>query len=591
MWPKAALLIACAMVLAGCKKESDDRARDHFSFANSAQFLTHHLELDLTADFDREQLSGTAVLHMERLEPGAGEVILDSRDLAVEEALVSLPAGEWMAAAFRTGESDPMKGAPLIITLPPDFQPDPHFRVRIGYHTSPDASALMWLPPELTAGGKHPFMFTQSQSIHARSWVPLQDTPSVRITYEAIIRTPPELLALMSAENDPLAKRNGEYRFEMPQPIPSYLLALAVGNIFFEPIGKDSGVYAEPEILQAAAWEFADTQDMLDTAADIYGPYQWGRYDLLILPPSFPFGGMENPRLSFITPSLIAGDRSLVSTIAHELAHSWSGDEERVLAYEELMLDFEHVIPTMQALAPDFETGDPDESQGTVHYHKGELFLTELERVFGREVFDAFLAAYFKHFEFQAITSAQFLDYLDRELLQAHAGKFSRARAEAWLYQPGLPDDTLIPESTALDQARQAATDWLQGELGMEDLPVNDWSPQAAVHFINSLPPELDKGRLAELDKALGFSESKNAEIGRTWFIQVAMRRYEPAYVQMEQYLNRYGRTRLVAPIYRALVENGKDAALAQELFAAARAGYHPLTQTKILAFLPPSEK
>ena len=332
MYRIAFSMIAIAFLAAGCSKEAVepaeiyDPAHDYFSFANTEQFVTRHLELDLTVDFDKEQLRGSAVLHMERLDPLATEIILDSRGLDISGVSISLADSPMMSAEFQIGEEDPVLGSPVTIALPADLEIDSTFMVRLEYATGPNASALQWLPPELTAGGKQPFMFTQSQAIHARSWVPVQDTPAVRITYKAVIHTPSNLLAVMSANNNPLTPRSGEYEFEMPQPIPSYLLALAVGNIFFAPLGEQTGVYTEPEVLDASAFEFANTQDMLDTAAEMFGPYQWGRYDLLVLPPSFPYGGMENPRLSFITPSLLAGDHSLVSVIAHELAHSWSGN-------------------------------------------------------------------------------------------------------------------------------------------------------------------------------------------------------------------------------------------------------------------------
>lgn len=338
---------------------------------------------------------------------------------------------------------------------------------------------------------------------------------------------------------------------------------------------------------------------------------------MLLLPPSFPFGGMENPRLSFLTPSLLAGDRSLVSVVAHELAHSWSGNlvtnatwrdgwlnegwtsylesrlmeviyseeraaEENVLGYRELLLDFESVNPVMQALAPPLETGDPDDFQGTVHYHKGSLFLQYLENAVGREAFDEFIGGYFSDFAFGTITSEEFLDYLDVNLLSAHDSKVSREQAEQWLYRPGLPDDALIPASDTLDQAAAMATAWSAGEVDIEDVPVSDWSPQGTVHFINSLVADLSTEKLSELDAALGLSDTRNAEIGRTWFIQVAQRQHRPVYQKLEQYLNRYGRTRLIRPIYKALAENGSDFELAQEMFANARRGYHPLTNNSI---------
>jgi leukotriene-A4 hydrolase len=594
------------------QKQPVDVSHDYFSFANTDQFVTDHVKLDLTVDFDLKELRGTAILKMRRLDPQATDIILDTRDLHIDGVLVNGSESQ-----FEYAQTHDVLGQALKITLPDGLEQQQDLEIKIHYQTDPGASALQWLPPELTAGGKQPFMFSQSQSIHARSWVPLQDTPSVRITYEATIHTPPELLAVMSADNDPLTPRTGEYSFTMPQPIPSYLLAIAVGNIYFAPIGERTGIYTEPELLDASTFEFASTQQMLETAESMYGPYQWGRYDLLILPPSFPFGGMENPRLSFITPSVLAGDSSLVSLIAHELAHSWSGnlvsnktwrdiwlnegttsyldsrlmevlfgkdraDEERVLSYRELQLGLEEISPAMQALAPIESLDDPDESQGSLHYHKGQLFLQHLENLYGRETFDPFLAAYFKHFEFQSISSEQFLDYLDLNLLQKYPGKFSREQAEEWLYQAGIPTDAPVPQSETLVQAARLATTWSAGEISVEDIPLPNWSPQATVHFINNLPVELSEDQLSELDSNFGFSQSRNAEIGRAWFIQVAVRRHLPAYKAMEEHLNRYGRTRLIDPVYVALAKNGQDAGLADDLFAAARSKYHPLTISRI---------
>ena len=597
----------------------DPRSHDYFTFANVDDFTTEHLSINLDVNFETEELSGSATLAMRNKGTAAKEIVLDTRDLTIERVSFVSPAGETVPTAHRFGNADMIMGTPLIIDLPAQFQDDELLRLRIDYRTSPASTALQWLPPELTAGGEYPYLFTQSQAIHARSWIPLQDTPTVRITYDATIRTPADLLAVMSAHNDPEAERDGMYEFDMPQPIPSYLIALAVGNIYFAPLGEETGVYAEPEALETSASEFADTQQMLDTAEDLFGPYQWGRYDLLVLPPSFPYGGMENPRLSFMTPSLLAGDRSLVYVVAHELAHSWSGNlvtnatwrdgwlnegwtsyleqrlmqaiygddrvaELNVIDYHELLVDFETVPLEQQALAPSFESGDPDDFQGVVHYHKGSLFLNYLETAFGREPFDAFISSYFSDFAFGTINSEQFLEYLDENLLSAHPGKVSRAQVEQWLYEPGLPDTVIIPTSKNLDNAARAAVEWSQGDVNIEDIPTSEWSPQAMIHFINGLDANLGTERLIELDNALGLSETRNAEIGRTWFIQVAQRQHRPAYDELTSYLHRFGRTRLVRPIYFALATNGVDLELAKSLFADARANYHPITNTSIEA-------
>jgi aminopeptidase N len=607
-------VLTSLVLLAACSRDAEpvddyDPARDYFTFSNTSAIVTEHLALDLDVDFEASELRGFAMLSMRRLAPTLAEVVLDTRDLSVGSVAI-IEDGISAPLEFRFGETDVALGTPLHIALPAGT--GDRFDLMIEYTTSPQSTALQWLPPELTAGGKHPMVFSQSQAVHARSWVPLQDTPAIRFTYEATIRTPESLLAVMSANNDPLAPRTGEYHFDMPQPIPSYLLALAVGNFYFAPLGEDTGVYTEPEMLDASVYEFADTQAMLEQAEAMYGPYDWGRYDLLILPPSFPYGGMENPRLSFITPSLLAGDRSLVSVIAHELAHSWSGnlvtnatwrdgwlnegmtsyiesrlmeviydearvDEERVLLYRELLLDLERVPESMQALAPRLDAADPDGFQGTIAYSKGQMFLEYLEHAFGRDAFDEFLAAYFQDFAFGTITTEQFLDYLDAQLLSHEDAPLTRAQVEAWTYGPGLPADALVPVSANLDNAAAMAASWAAGETSLDDIPVDAWSPQATIHFINSLPDDLSFEKLAKLDAGWNLSETRNAEVGRTWFIQVATRRYTDAYEALEAHLNRYGRGRLIAPVYVALAENGRDRELALELFERAQSAYHPL--------------
>src|SRR3984957_93238 len=300
-------------------------------------------------------------------------------------------------------------------------------------------------------------MYTQSEPIGTRTWIPLQDTPQVRVTYKAQIHTAPDLLAVMSAENDPKAKRNGEYSFVMPQAIPSYLIALAVGDLAFKETGPRTGVYAEKSVVKAAAKEFADTESMIQAGEKLFGPYRWTRYDILVMPPSFPVGGQENPRLSFITPTVIAGDKSLVSVIAHELGHSWSGNlvtnatwrdlwlnegftdylqsrimtavygerrdaMERVLGLRSLQDDLAKLKPADQVLAIDLRNRNPGEVFSDVPYEKGRLFLTFLDAKFGRERFDGFLRGYFDHFAFKSITTEQFNEYLTANLLERFPG-------------------------------------------------------------------------------------------------------------------------------------------------------------------------
>ena len=452
-------------------------ATDSHSFGNPEQVRVEHVALDLTVDFERRVIEGSAVLDFKR-QPGCpadAPLILDTRGLTIEEVglrKMGRAAGAFTPARFQLGPPDPILGSRLTIELTPSAT-----QVRIAYRSGPKAGALQWLEPALTAGKAKPFLFTQSEAIHARSWIPLQDSPGVRVTYVADIRVPRGLTAVMAAEsrNNPDDTQQGLFHFAMAQPIPSYLIALAVGDLAFQPLGPRTGVWAEPSVLKAAAYEFADVEKMVDAAEKQFGKYRWGRYDILVLPPSFPFGGMENPRLTFATPTILAGDRSLVSLIAHELAHSWSGnlvtnatwrdfwlnegfttylerrivediygrdrsDVEAVLGLAELRGELKRLPEKDQVLHVDLSGRDPDDGMTNIPYDKGALFLRTLEQKFGRERFDAFLRAYFDEHEFKSITTADFEAFLRERLFRQDPQTARSIDLTAWLERPGLPE-------------------------------------------------------------------------------------------------------------------------------------------------------
>ncbi|MEP0356240.1 M1 family metallopeptidase [Paraglaciecola sp.] len=577
--------------------------QDYHSFSNPDSVKVTHLNLDLSVDFKQKTLSGHVTIDFQKITTDADTLILDTRDLVISKVMA-----QGKDIAFSLAKLDSFLGAALTIQLPTEAD-----NVTIFYKTSPQASGLQWLTPAQTAGKTHPFLFTQSQPIHARSFIPLQDSPKVRVTYEATIRTPKELLAVMSAANDPDTLRDGQYHFSMPQAIPSYLIALAVGDLHFKAMGERTGVYSEIDILDAAAEEFEDTESMLIATEKNFGAYSWDRYDLLILPPSFPFGGMENPRLSFITPTVIAGDKSLVSLIAHELAHSWSGNtvtnatwrdlwlnegfttyltyrimemvygEERfnmeaVLGRQDLQADLDELKPMDQILAIDLNGRDPDAVFSNIPYEKGALFLRELEHKVGRANFDKFLLGYFEAFAFQSITTGDFIYYLEGTLLKEYSGKLSRERIDEWIFKPGVPKGAPVPESDAFAVVDEARNSWLSGTIDAKEIDSKHWVVHQWLYFLNNLPENLTTMQLEELDDAFELTISRNNEIAHSWLLICVNNWYEPAFPRLNEYLVSIGRNKLIKPLYRALASTPEGKVMAQKAFAKAKDGYHPLT-------------
>lgn len=604
-------------------------AQDVHSYSNPSAVRVKHVDLDWDVVFDQKILKGAATLTVERTSPDE-PLILDTRDLKIEKVETSVDGSKYTAATFNVGTSDKILGAPLTIPLPAGAT-----RVRVHYSTSPGASGLQWLEPAQTAGKKDPFMFTQSQAIHARSWIPLQDTPAVRVTYNARVRTPRNLLAVMSAENDARTPRDGDYSFRMRQPIPSYLIALAVGDLQFRSLGPRTGVYAEPQVIDRAARELSDTEKMVVATERLYGPYRWGRYDLLILPPSFPFGGMENPRLTFATPTILAGDKSLVALVAHELAHSWSGnlvtnatwrdfwlnegftvylerriqeavygraraDMEASLGLRDLREEMETLEDADEILHVDLKGRDPDDGFTNVPYEKGALFLLHLEQTFGRAQFDRFLQSYFDHFAFQSITTEQFLDYLKQNLLDKDPSLASRVPVDEWITKPGIPVTAPHPTSPAFAQVEEQAKRWLSHEIPATKIPMATWTTQERLHFLkfvqSSLEPppsaggpagsqlsQTERTRLmGELDRAFNLTRSGNSEVAFQWLMMSIQNKYEPAYARLEEFLLSVGRRKFIRPLYQELAktDEGRERALA--IYRRARSSYHPIAVTSI---------
>ncbi len=623
--PFAVFLIVSSLFVMSCQNSPTEKtnsptaqsvlaneARDVHSYSNPEQVRAKHVDLNLEVLFDRKVLKGTATLTIERKQPDATALKLDTRELKIAKAEASTDGANFAPAQFTLGEADKILGAPLTITLPAQAS-----KVRIEYESSPTASGVQWLEPPQTAGKKHPYVFTQSQAIHARSWIPLQDSPAVRITYSATIRTPKELRAVMSAEQDGNAAPTGEYKFAMPQAIPPYLIALAAGDIAFKSLGQRTGVYTEPAMLDKAAKELEDTEKMVEATEKLYGPYRWGRYDILVLPPSFPIGGMENPRLTFATPTILAGDKSLVSLVAHELAHSWSGnlvtnatwrdfwlnegfttylerriieaiygrpreEMEAALGRQSLEEEMAGLEARDQILHVDLAGRDPDDGFTLVPYEKGALFLRQLEETFGRDKFDQFLKSYFDHFAFQSITTADFLAYLQKNLLDANPQLAAKVPLDEWIEKSGLPASAPKPQSDAFAKTEVQAKAWLDGKTPAAKLETKQWTTQEWLHFLKFLPAQLSEPQLKDLDQTFGLTKTGNAEIAHVWLLMAIRNKYAMAYPRLEEYLISIGRQKLIKPLYEELVKTPEGKQRAKAIYAKARAGYHPIAQTSV---------
>jgi aminopeptidase N len=620
---------AALLLLAACRMGGDDSARrpasseapaiapilatpdaiDIHSFARPREARVHHVSLDLTVDFEAKRVGGTATLDVDR-RPDARQIILDSKGLEIAE--VTDASGEPLQ--YQLGASDANLGAPLAIALRPDTK-----RIAIRYKSAPDAEALQWLSPAQTAGKQRPYLFSQGQAILNRTWIPTQDSPGVRQSWDATIRVPAGLTAVMSAPRaaQPMTE-GGEsvFKFRMNNNVPPYLIAIAVGDLKFQSLGSRSGVWTEQATLGPAAAELADTEKMIDAAEGLFGPYLWQRYDMLVLPPSFPFGGMENPTLTFLTPTFIAGDKSLVSLIAHELAHSWSGNlatnatwadfwlNEGMTTYatsrivevlygpkvaaQQIALGVDSLndeLKTLDAadtrLHIDLKGRNPDDGLTEIAYEKGAAFLRTIESNVGRERFDAWLKGWFERQRLKPVTSAIFLADLRQHLIKGDQALEAKLMLDQWVYQPGLPANMVKPDPRAFAAVDQAVAAFARNG-SLDTAAWGRWTTDERLRFLNKLPRQLPKPRLDALDQALRLNAIGNNELRFAWLELAVANRYDPAVPSLEQFLTGLGRRKFVRPLIKSLAETPWGKPIAARIYARARPLYHPLVTQEL---------
>jgi hypothetical protein len=494
-------------------------------------------------------------------------------------------------------------GSPLVIDLPPGKRSTE--TLKIEYVTSPTASALQWLTDKQTAGKHHPFMYTLSYPIGARSWIPLQDTPQVRAAFSAVIHTDDDLLAVMSAKNDPKVKRNGQYAFTMQDPVPSCLIALAVGDLRFKETGARTGIYAEKPLVDQAAKDFADEEALLNAAERLFGPNRFERYDIVVMPPSFPILEVGNPHAPFITPTAVTGDRSQEAVAAQALAQAWAGGMVSTASWRDAWINeglarhmrdrlMEEVAGSRwaalaaqtgnrggaadQVLAEDLRGQDPAKRTREGAYDKAGLFFAYLEGRFGRERFDAFLRGYFDHFQFRSVDSRQFRDYLKENLLDRFPGIVSSDQVDIWMSSAAVPADAPLPLSTAFHPIDAARSDWLAGKMPAKKIDARAWQTPQWVYFLEGMPASLRRDQMADLDQAFGFTRSANAQVAAGWLLLVIRNGYQPSFQRLEEYLQTTGRTSLIAPLYSELMKSPAGATQAKRVYAAAKSFYQAQT-------------
>ncbi len=610
------VLAACATAPAN----PDNRAalpplpHDPHSHARPDEARVLNVSLDLRADFEHKRLAGNATLTI-AARPDANEIVLDVDGLEIESVRTNLGETSWSL-----GEHDQRLGAPLSIAIAPGVE-----TITIAYATGANARALQWLTPEQTSSGK-PFLFSQGQAILTRTWAPTQDSPGIRQTYDVRLVAPADLTAVMSAEmltpsGEPAGEGERAFRFRMTNPVPIYLMSLAIGDLTFGAVGPRTGVWAEPSVLERGLYECADMERMLRVAEALYGPYRWGRYDVLILPPSFPYGGMENPRLTFLTPTFLAGDRSLVSLIAHELAHSWSGNlvtnavwadgwlnegfttyfegritealygveranMQNVLAWD----DIQRALADTPADATRLHlVGErAGDNTSAIVYEKGALFLRTMERIVGRRRFDAYLRSYFDRHAFGPMTTQWFLADFREHVVRGDAALESALLLDEWAYEPGLPSNAEEPRAAPFERVDNFVRAFDQ-DLPAARIEWTDWGTYERQRFLQTISRTQSHERLTELEAAFSLNQTGNSEVLFDWLALAVRNQFDPALPALEDFLTRQGRGKFVVPLYRALLESEWGAPIARRIYARARPMYHGIVAARIDRLMSPS--
>lgn len=586
---------------------------DPHSYSQPNKALASHLAWKGQVDFTLKRITARASWVIET-EKDADTIVFDTYGLVITEVLLD----NEQPTAWKLDRADAILGSALRIALKKGTQ-----TVHIQYHTSSNAKGLQWLETDQTSNQQHPFLFSQGQAILTRSWLPCQDSPALRFSFDAELKVPPGLMAVMSAPNSANKSLSGTYHFSNPKPIPAYLFSLAVGDFEYKAFDDRSGIFAEKSMLAPAWQEFANLPPMIKAAERLFGDMPWSRFDVLVLPPSFPFGGMENPMIMFAAPTLIAGDRSLTNLVAHELAHAWSDQllkhaswedfwlnefftsyiERRIIeemegpSYAEMMhslsnlelaRNLAHSKMQKQALilVPDLEGKDPDLVLGALSYQKVTAMMMQLENSLGKKSIDQWIKKRLESRPARVYNTSSFVETYQKELFDS--SPLDVATLNTWLNAPALPNNYAPRISARFANVEAVAGLWLQGEE-ITYLPTGTWSVYEWMYFLRVINQgQLPEARLAALDETLQFSSSGNAELQAVWFQLILQHNYLGALPAVEAYVAKTGRRKLLLVVYTALWNNLLCRDKAMLWFDKYQMRYHPVALNSIQQVLHP---
>ena len=601
--------------------------RDPNTLSNYNNWLTTQTETDFTILFDEQKLKGT-VLHKLRsiTDAETKEILLDTSYLDISEVLVDgIPARWSLLPRFEP------YGSALKIELAKAVPLDKVVEVSIDVATTSSCTALQWLTPAQTSNKKHPYMFSQCQAIHARSIFPCQDTPDVKAPFTFNIKSALPVIAsgLRDSSNPTSASASRQlYKFHQPIPIPSYLFAIASGDIATAKIGPRSTVATGPDELEGCKWELeADTERFIEIADSIVYPYAWGEYNVLILPPSFPYGGMENPIYTFATPTIISGDRQNVDVIAHELSHSWSGNlvsnaswehfwlnegwttylERRIQAGihgDDAFRDFSAIIGwkaltdsinqfgeqhEFTKLVVDLKGKDPDDAFSSIPYEKGFIFLYHIEKLIGKDSFDKFIPYYFTKWKGRSLDSYDFkatlLEYFEKD--EKISAKLQQIDWDTWFYAPGFPPKPHFNTKLA-DIVYELSDKWQALSNGDSNFKPSDkdmggLTANQQVVFLERMllaQKPLSAAYAVLMGNIYGFKETKNVEVSSRYY-QLAMKAGDSTILSsVADLLGQVGRMKFVRPLYRGLIK--RDLKLAEATFEENKDFYHPICRQMV---------